>query len=153
MNKKSKSETLVILRHLLIFACSIILAVGIGALGTLFDKGVGMPKTLLICIFSICTVIVAILIFLNLFLTKKYINKYRQMKIADGQQFLLSHREFAKETSAKKLKLLKKIRILSEIYTAVPLICALGLSFCSLMGGKVYFWALLLSFLIFLSCF
>lgn len=55
----------------------------------------------------------------NLFLKKRHIQKLEQMKVGEAQQFIIEHRNSAKEIAVEKLAFLKRCRIFTAIYAVL----------------------------------
>ena len=84
-------------------------------------------KTPLLIALSVLSVIPIILFALNLILTKRFTKRITQLNVAEGNAFLLSHRNDAEKTTAEKLKELRRIRKVTTAYTVCMLIPAIAI--------------------------
>lgn len=71
------------------------------------------------------------MLLLNLLLHKRTVRKFQKQKVAQFQQYLFSHRDFAEKTSAEKLRFLKHWRRFTDLYAASFTFAGLIVSFCS----------------------
>ena len=67
--------------------------------------------------------------------SRVFARKIRKTPVAEGQAYLLKHREEAEKTSAHLLKVLRGIRICTAVYAVLLWLSALAVS---LLGGMLY---------------
>lgn len=73
----------------------------------------------------------ALLFPLNILMKKKYISKWNHMQVSELQQYFISHRNEASEASVQKVKALKILRLISDIYAAFFCLSAMVISWCA----------------------
>lgn len=81
--------------------------------------------------FVVCLLIDVVCIILNHILPQTFIKKMEKLNVEEMQNFLLSHREFAKETAEKKIALLKKIILVTDVYSVTLSIIGITAAFCT----------------------
>lgn len=91
-----------------------------------------------ICLVCCCALPV-ILGVVGYFIKKRYEAKLYNMRIAEIRQYMLSHRAMAAETAAQKLRLLKKLRLASDIYAVFLALLGAGIAVCG--GALLSDWA------------
>lgn len=77
---------------------------------------------------------------INVILSKAVIKKIEGKKIEELHQYIISHRKCAEETAVSKLKTIKRIRKVTDVYTILFGVCGLGIAF----GSGIFlsdFWA------------
>ena len=95
--------------------------------------GINLPNAPeLIIVLSVIAVMPLIMLALNFMLSMRFMKKLKSMKIAEGNAFLLSHRDDAEKTTAEKLRQLRRIRHSTTVYTALMLFAAAAIA---LLGG------------------
>ncbi len=67
---------------------------------------------------------------INIILKRAYVKKLDKRSVEEAQEFMLSHREHAEDTSRKKAALLKKIRIATCLYSLVFVLLGAILGVC-----------------------
>lgn len=82
-------------------------------------------------IIAVCCGIPVIFLLLNIVLQKLFVRRLQRKPVGDMQQYFLSHRESAEETSKRKLTLVKRLRVLTDLYAV--LLCVFGavVAFCN----------------------
>ena len=99
----------------------------------LMIAGLAIPdSTGLIILLAVLSVIPLITLVLNLIMSKRFIGKFKQMKVAEGNAFLVSHRNDAEKTANEKLHQLRRLRRLTIAYTVLMLLSAIAIA---LLGG------------------
>lgn len=99
--------------------------------GILTDKKIGVSYDNYFGIALLVSLAVPILgILANILLNRLYIKSLNRKSIRERQDFILSHRDNAEQNARKKLSLLKRIRILSDIYAVFLGVCSLSAAFC-----------------------
>ena len=136
----TKYEKVLRNRGILLMICSFLLAflfmiAGIVAAPAIGSTGIVITKALL----TLSYVYVALAFSLNIFLQKKYVEKLDQMKAAELQQYIVSHRECAEEVAESKLSFLKKCRKLTDIYAFTFAVFGAISSFCAGVLYHEYF--------------
>ena len=95
--------------------------------------GINMPNSpALLISLAVISVLPLIALALNFFLSMRFMKKIKSMKIAEGNAFLLSHRDDAEKTAAEKLKQLRRIRHATSVYTVFLFVAAAAIA---LLGG------------------
>ena len=95
--------------------------------------GINLPNAPeLIIVLSVIAVMPLIMLALNFMLSMRFMKKLKSMKVAEGNAFLLSHRDDAEKTTAEKLRQLRRIRHSTTVYTALMLFAAAAIA---LLGG------------------
>ncbi len=95
--------------------------------------GINMPNSpILLISLAVISLLPLIALALNYFLSMRFMKKIKSMKIAEGNAFLLSHRDDAEKTAAEKLKQLRRIRHATYVYTAFLFVAAAAIA---LLGG------------------
>lgn len=95
--------------------------------------GINLPNSpVLLIVLSVIAAMPLIMLALNFILSMRFIKKLKSMKVAEGNAFLLSHRDDAEKTTAEKLKQLRRIRHTTTLYTALMLFAAAAIA---LLGG------------------
>ena len=98
-------------------------------------------------LFWVCSILPLILGGLSVILRTSYGRKLEKKSVADMQQFLISHRQQAQETAAKKLRLLNSLCNLNAIYGLLFAVLAFGSGFFGqILTGAVTTWNILLTF-------
>ncbi len=131
---------------LLIIAAGV-LAFGFETCGIFLEAQMtSMPRGTLVAITIICLALPVVLGIASLPLTKRYFAKLGDMQVAEQQQYFLAHRVEAAETAAQKLRLLKKLILISDLYAvfigllgAVAAAC-IGALIDTDSGWTVIFW-------------
>ena len=136
----TKYEKVLRNRGILLMICSFLLAflfmiAGIVAAPAIGSTGIVITKALL----TLSYVYVALAFSLNIFLQKKYVEKLDQMKAAELQQYIVSHRECAEEVAESKLSFLKKCCKLTDIYAFTFAVFGAISSFCAGVLYHEYF--------------
>lgn len=92
-----------------------------------------------------CCALPLILGVVGYFIKKRYEAKLNNMRIAEKQQYMFSHRAMAAETAAQKLRLLKKLKLASDIYAGFLALLGAGIAVC---GGALFpDWAVGVTFI------
>ena len=94
------------------------------------------PSYEVLGVFAGLAVLPALLVGVNLIASKSYMARIRNMKVAEGQSYLLRHRQEAQETSSKLLSKLQLIRRATALYTAA--LWLLGAA-ASVLAGMIYY--------------
>lgn len=113
-----------------------VLAFGLDILGIVLAKR-GLPVSAAVCNAAIflCIAIPVILTALSVYLQKRRRKQLENQKVAEFYEFIQSHRQETEKTAAEKQRLLKQIRILSNLYAVVLFVLGAVMAFCS---GVVY---------------
>lgn len=112
---------------LLSYILPLFISLGIMVTGTF------LPDSLILTILlSVISALPLIAILLNLLLAKRFIAKLKGMNVAQGNAFLLSHRDDAEKTTKEKLQQLISIRRLTFAYTMMMLVASIAIA---LLGG------------------
>ena len=99
----------------------------------IMSAGTFLPDLLVLTVLlSVISALPLIAILLNLILAKRFIAKVKGMNVAQGNAFLLSHRDDAEKTTKEKLQQLISIRRLTHAYTVMMLVASIGIA---LLGG------------------
>ena len=88
---------------------------------------------------SVLSVLPFILFICNKILAKRFTRKLKQLNVAEGNAFLLSHRKDAEKTSVQKLRELQHIRRATAVYSVLLLILALSIA---MLGGLLMLHAI-----------
>lgn len=91
-------------------------------------------EKLLVALLVVSFVFPVLFLSVNLILRKKYFEKLKKMKLKDGQEYLYSHREFARQKSEELLKQLRRIRFRSDWYAVCLGMSGACTAFC---GGAL----------------
>ncbi len=111
---------------------SFLISLGGIALSTAYPETQAVALTSFILTLSLS----AILYILHTIFAKTLFAKLHNTKIAEGQSYLLKHREKAKESANTLLKKLKTLRVSVTVYTLLLALIAIALAFS---GGMLYF--------------
>lgn len=119
-------------RGILMLITAWILSLMFMILGIVLQKNsAGAYGLTLKILLAVSCVIPALLLPLNILLKKKYIAKWNAMNVSELQQYFLSHREDAIKTSALKMKILKRLQLISDIYAGLFCLCAIAIAVCA----------------------
>lgn len=89
-------------------------------LGIIFQKYLtGDLDFTLKILFTVSCVFPVLLLPLNILMKKKYIAKWKTMKVSELQEYLLSHRKESLTTSTYKMKVIERLQLLSDVYAGV----------------------------------
>ncbi len=142
------------MRKFALYLLSLFSAVLTSAVGLFFAQEL-LSNTILFVFLCILALLPTVLLIYNILSTKKFISVINQTKVADGNAFLIKHRENAEKTAKIKLKELQKIRRLCSVYTVFLSILAIDIAVIggALMGisPALYAIGILYSGLMFLS--
>lgn len=129
---KTKYEKIMQRRGALLLVCSFLVALIIHILGIVTSKYFDASLNAYILWTLIISCLIPILLFpINIILSKVVIQKIEGKKIEELQQYIFSHRKFAEETAMSKLKTIKRIRKITDIYTVLFGIYGVGIAFCA----------------------
>lgn len=128
----TRAEKILRRRSALLLIGAIVLGFGSFILGILY--GHLLPEKVSRAVFWSCAAAPVLLGAASVLLRHLYFNRLRQKSVADTQAFLLSHREQAEATAAKKLRLLAGIRRLTHVYALLLGASAFACGFC---GGAI----------------
>jgi len=118
------------LRFILAFATALILLMP-GALIAALGKGSSSCIALL-AVLALFPLVLALIQWLS---ARRFAKRIQAMSVAEGQRFLLSHRDKAEETEKKKLHELQRLRRLTALYTVLLWLLA---ACASVLGGVLY---------------
>ena len=108
---------------------------GVAAAGGCLLHGVAWrAEKLLVALLVVSFVFPVLFLSVNLILRKKYFEKLKKMKLKDGQEYLYSHREFARQKSEELLEQLRRIRFRSDWYAVCLGMSGACTAFC---GGAL----------------
>ena len=108
---------------------------GVATAGGCLLHGVAWrAEKLLVALLVVSFVFPVLFLSVNLILRKKYFEKLKKMKLKDGQEYLYSHREFARQKSEELLKQLRRIRFRSDWYAVCLGMSGACTAFC---GGAL----------------
>lgn len=108
---------------------------GVATAGGCLLHGVAWrAEKLLVALLVVSFVFPVLFLSVNLILRKKYFEKLKKMKLKDGQEYLYSHREFARQKSEELLEQLRRIRFRSDWYAACLGMSGACTAFC---GGAL----------------
>lgn len=124
-----------------------VLAFGFETCGLFLEaRTASMPHSTLVAAIIVCFALPVVLSIANLPLTKRYFAKFGDMQVAEKQQYFLAHRVEAAETAAQKLRLLKKLILISDLCAvfvgllgAAAAVC-IGALIDTDSGWTVIFW-------------
>lgn len=151
---KTKWQMVVRRRGAVMAALSLICAFFISVAGLNIGKNMDeASRTVFKCIFAVCLVIPIVTTVFNVVLKKLYVRKINNMQAVDLQNFIISHRDLAKETSERKLSLLRRLRIFTGIYAVILLLFGVGLAFCrgAMSDADLSGWCIFVSAILILS--
>ena len=117
------------LRYIAAFGTALLISL----LGIVWQKL--FPSYEVLGVFGGLTALPILLVCVNLIASKLYMARLRSMKVADGQSYLLRHRQEAQEASSKLLPKLQNIRRATALYTAA--LWLLGAA-ASIFAGMLY---------------
>ena len=108
---------------------------GVATAGGCLLHGVAWrAEKLLVALLVVSFVFPVLFLSVNLILRKKYFEKLKKMKLKDGQEYLYSHREFARQKSEELLEQLRRIRFRSDWYAVCLGMSGACTAFC---GGAL----------------
>lgn len=109
-----------------------VLTYGAALLGIFVKKS--LPETII----ALCPAviwgsigIVALLTLMNILLRRGYVRRLENQSVEQIYRFLLSHREEAEKTAARKYTFIRKWRILTQLYACVFVVLGFGMAFCA----------------------
>ena len=102
--------------------------------GIVLDLTIG-KRTAIVAVLVIASLLPIFLLVANILLTKRYVKRINQAKVADMNRYLLRHREEAEETTVKGLKKLQRIRKTTALYAIFVWLCGGGIA---VLGGMLY---------------
>lgn len=127
---QTKAEKIVQRRGFYLYLAAYLSALIVTLLGIIVRKHLSPSSHIYITwMFAICCVTPIVLFGMNIFMTKLYSAKFKRMQTSELQHYIISHREFAEKTSAKKLSFLKKWRCITDIYAIALGVFAAGMAF------------------------
>lgn len=80
-------------------------------------------------ILTVSFALLPLLIACNLFFKKRHVQKLEKMKVDEAQQFVIEHRNSAKEMAAEKLSFLKRCRMFTNIYAILLFVISILAAF------------------------
>lgn len=130
--KTTKYETHIRRRGIFLYISAIVLALATEILGVFWGMQLSKPLHTAVNITQGIFIALPVVFFvLNIIWSKHFVNKLNSQPIADMQQYFQTHRDSAEKTEETKQKLLKNLRILSDVYAVSLGIIGFGISFFS----------------------
>lgn len=129
---KSKQEIIIRRRGLMLLVYSYLLALATMIIGISIGKKLNDSYHIYLkWTLAICSIIPILLIPMNILLKKLYVKKFERKKIGELQQYIVSHRDFAEKTSEQKLSFVKHWKHLTDAYSVIFSVFAIGIAFCA----------------------